>query len=147
MWKIIIIILALVYALSPYDLLPDAMIGWGWIDDLVVIGFIWRYFHMLKKKRETIQNRQNAYGYGQRNAGGSGTRTYSKNRKSFDGTDPYRVLGIERGASREEIKRAYRRLVVKYHPDKLGHLGDEFRVLAEKRFKEIQEAYQTLNPK
>jgi len=54
--------------------------------------------------------------------------------------DPYRILEIERGASEEEIKKAYRKMAVKYHPDKPG--GDE------ERFKEIAEAYDQLtNPK
>ena len=151
MWKIILIILALVYALSPYDLLPDVIIGWGWIDDLIILGFVWRYFYMLKKKREAYQkyyhSSQKAYGYGRGTAGGSGSHSYSENRESFNHRDPHRILGIERGASQDEIKSAYRRLAVKYHPDKLEHLGDEFKALAEKRFKEIQEAYQELKPK
>ena len=75
------------------------------------------------------------------------SRSYSENRETFNDKDPHRILGIERGATPEEIKSAYRRLAVKYHPDKLEHLGDEFRELAEKRFKEIQEAYQELMPK
>jgi len=50
MWKIILLVLALLYVLSPYDLLPDMVIGWGWIDDLVILGFLWRYFYLLKKK-------------------------------------------------------------------------------------------------
>jgi len=51
--------------------------------------------------------------------------------------DYYKILGIDKGASKEEIKRAYRELAQKYHPDKKG--GDE------KRFKEINEAYQVLS--
>ncbi len=50
--------------------------------------------------------------------------------------DFYEILGVQRTASDEEIKRAYRRLAHKYHPDKGG--GDE------KKFKEINEAYQVL---
>jgi len=38
MWTILLIILAVLYILSPYDLLPDFMIGWGWIDDIVIAG-------------------------------------------------------------------------------------------------------------
>ena len=55
MWKIILLVLALIYVLSPYDLFPDMVIGWGWIDDLVVLGFLWRYFYLAKKKRERFQ--------------------------------------------------------------------------------------------
>ena len=54
------------------------------------------------------------------------------------------MLGVGKNASLDEIKNAYKRLAVKYHPDKVSHLGEEFRVLAEQRFKEIQEAYQEL---
>lgn len=51
--------------------------------------------------------------------------------------DYYEILGISKNASPEEIKRAYRRLAQKYHPDKSG--GDE------KKFKEVNEAYQILS--
>jgi len=57
------------------------------------------------------------------------------------------VLGVGRDASPEQIKQAYRQLANQYHPDKVIHLGEEFRELAERRFKEIQEAYKTLIPK
>ena len=53
-------------------------------------------------------------------------------------TDYYAALGVERGASAEEIKKAYRRLAQKYHPDVSKEPG------AEARFKEIAEAWQTL---
>jgi curved DNA-binding protein CbpA len=52
-------------------------------------------------------------------------------------TDPYRVLGILRAASADEIKAAHRRLAKRYHPD--GSTGDEERFLA------VQEAYQLLS--
>src|SRR5690242_9487144 len=54
--------------------------------------------------------------------------------------DYYAVLGLEKGASEEEIKKAYRRLAVKYHPDK--NPGDK---AAEENFKELGEAYEVLN--
>lgn len=52
------------------------------------------------------------------------------------GKDYYKILGVERNASAEDIKRAFRILAHKYHPDKAG--GDEA------KFKEINEAYQVL---
>jgi molecular chaperone DnaJ len=51
--------------------------------------------------------------------------------------DFYKVLGVEKGASKDEIKKAFRALAHKYHPDKQG--GDEA------KFKEINEAYQVLS--
>ncbi len=53
----------------------------------------------------------------------------------------YAVLGLEKGAGFEEIKKAYRKLSMQYHPDKVGHLGDEFRGIAEEKMKEINVAY------
>lgn len=53
----------------------------------------------------------------------------------------YAVLGLEPGAGEEEIKKAYRKLSMMYHPDKVRHLGDEFRTVAEEKMKEINVAY------
>jgi len=54
--------------------------------------------------------------------------------------DFYKILGIEEGASADEIKKAYRKLALKYHPDRNP---DDAK--AEERFKEIQEAYEVLS--
>src|SRR4029453_11680540 len=56
--------------------------------------------------------------------------------------DYYEVLGVQRNASGEEIKRSYRRLAMKYHPDRNN--GDT-RADAELRFKECAEAYEVLS--
>ncbi|NVM56590.1 MAG: J domain-containing protein [Desulfobacterales bacterium] len=58
--------------------------------------------------------------------------------------DPYNILGVQRGASEEEIKAAYKRLAAQYHPDKVQHLGMEFQELAHKKFVTIQRAYDLL---
>ncbi len=56
--------------------------------------------------------------------------------------DPYEVLGIEKGASKDEIKAAYRKLAKKYHPDM--HENNDLKDLAQEKFVEVQNAYDQL---
>jgi DnaJ like chaperone protein len=155
MWKLILLILAGLYTLNPYDIFPDLMIGWGWLDDLVIWILLWRFFVSRNKTAashgrnyqsgsDRFQNRQDRNFSGR---GPSGSNDRSSDDPAEGQWDPYRVLRVDSGASIEEIKHAYRELASKYHPDKLEHLGDDFKALAEMRFKEIQQAYQELTGK
>ncbi len=58
----------------------------------------------------------------------------------MDFKDYYKILGVERSASADEIKKAYRKLAIKYHPDK--NQGNK---QAEEKFKEINEANEVLS--
>ena len=58
--------------------------------------------------------------------------------------DSYAVLGLEPGSGFTAIKSAYRKLSMQYHPDKVAHLGDEFKAVAEAKMKEINAAYDHL---
>lgn len=153
MGKLILLILAVLYSLNPYDIFPDFMIGWGWLDDLIIWFLVWRYFASRKGKHaggnrffkqagNSFESRSRADYSGQFRFG-----TPDPNAEEKDLWDPYRVLGIGRDATAAEIKHAYRELAGRYHPDKLEHLGEEFKALAEIRFKEIQKAYEELTGK
>lgn len=69
------------------------------------------------------------------------SKAVDEERKHFE------TLGLEPGADFEQIKTAYRKLSMKYHPDKVGHLGEEFRRVAEEKMKELNMAYQFLKNK
>lgn len=53
----------------------------------------------------------------------------------------YKILEIEPTTSDEEVKKAFRRMAMKYHPDKVSHLGDDFKKVAHEKFRKVQEAY------
>jgi len=53
----------------------------------------------------------------------------------------YKILEVSPQSTNEEIKKAYRLMAVKYHPDKVQHLGEDIRVAAEQKFKMVNEAY------
>ena len=132
---------ALLYVIFPRDLVPDFLVGWGWLDDLIVVYMLWRYYRRLSQRRMP-GNRS-----GQSRDTANDRQHRATDADSQDHLDPYTILGLAPGASKEEIKAAYRRLAAQYHPDKVQHLGKEFQELAEARFKEIQQAYDALNSK
>ena len=129
---------ALLYVFFPRDLIPDFLVGWGWLDDLIVLYVLWRYY------RRATQLRRSGDRSGQSRDTANDREYRASDSGRPDRQDPYAVLGVAPGASREEIKAAYRRLAAKYHPDKVQHLGQDFQKLAEERFKEIQRAYDEL---
>lgn len=56
----------------------------------------------------------------------------------------YKVLGIDSTASDEEVKKAYRSMAMKYHPDKVSHLGEDFKKVANEKFRKVKEAYDNI---
>ena len=145
--RFLIYIVLILYVISPYDILPDFIAGLGWIDDLIVLGILYWYHFIYRRAKMRARSEQAYYQEGE----GTKREYYQEEQQQkaqtdrrFSKRDPYEILGVEKGAPLNEVKAAYRKLAIKYHPDKVNHLGDEFKVLAEKKFKEIQEAYQEL---
>ena len=56
----------------------------------------------------------------------------------------YTVLEIDRNASEDEIKKAYRKMAMMHHPDKVAYLGEEVRKAAEEKFRKVNQAYETI---
>lgn len=56
----------------------------------------------------------------------------------------YEILEIDQSATNDEVKRAYRKMAKKYHPDKVGHLGKELQDSAEEKFKAVNTAYKEI---
>ena len=142
--KILIIVFVLIYILSPVDGLPDFIPIAGWLDDAFLLGVLLYYlkrgqlpgflswlerFTTAGRNRQNFQQKQKS---SPRAAADSDTR------------DPHAILGVRPGAGPEEIRSAYRKVIQAYHPDKVSHLGREFRDLAQKKFVEIQNAYEEL---
>ena len=54
--------------------------------------------------------------------------------------DAYAVLGISKDATDDEVRKAYRRMAIEHHPDKVAALGDDIKAAATKKFQEINNA-------
>lgn len=129
----LLLIAALIYILWPLDLIPDIAPLIGWLDDLLVgLVAVYAAIRSLKNRLDEVP-----------------WKTPRSDRPipkptTPEAQDPYAVLGLKPGASPEEIHKAYREMIAQYHPDKVQHLGAEFRQLAEEKAKEIQRAYELL---
>lgn len=62
----------------------------------------------------------------------------------MQGKDPYAILGLRQGVTKEEVKKAYRRLAMKYHPDKVANMSEEVQKNAARQFREINAAYEQI---
>lgn len=164
--KIILCIFALAYFISPADIIPDMLLPFiGWLDDGVVIATVFYLLRtgklpdfLLRKKRPAnpFEARSASFKEArykrQKNGSGNQHQSNGSNTEASDGNGtkppkpktPHEILGLSPGATRREIQAAYKEAIKKYHPDKLSHLGEEFSTLANEKFLEIQEAYDTL---
>ncbi len=194
LYKILLIIIAIAYIISPIDLIPDFLIPYiGWLDDIIVLWLVLYYLKYNRlpsffyRKKKTNGNEHNNHGdfskssnsssfnkdyTGKQNQNNKSTKKdrhseesqgyrennnhekmhgHNYNNKKNSGyhkenqvKTPYEILGIDKNATKKEIHSAYRKLVKQYHPDRVAHLGKEFQDLANKKFIEIQDAYNNL---
>ncbi len=151
-FKIILILLGIAYLISPVDIIPDFLVPFlGFIDDGLVIAVIYyliRYgtlppFFFKKQKPFQKPLDQRSYHSNTKTRDSGSTEKKESSDQSTPKT-PHDILGIHSGASKKEIIAAYKDAIKKYHPDKLSHLGEEFSILANEKFLEIQDAYDTL---
>ena len=56
----------------------------------------------------------------------------------------YKILGIDSNASDDEVKKAYRKMAIAYHPDKVAQMGEEYQKGAKEKFQKIQDAYEAI---
>lgn len=102
-------------------------------NELEIARYIARYLEIPEYDQRTVEAK---YRYGHQ---------YSSTSSGYDqSAQHYATLGLEKGASADEVKKAYRKLSMQYHPDKVRHLGEEFRAIAEEKMKEINAAYDYL---
>jgi hypothetical protein len=143
----LLLILCILYVLSPIDLLPDVLGLPGRFDDLLVALGTLLYLFTGTKKAPGAGRSSRA---GRANEGRQGKEGRGESKDSSPGSapresqDPYSVLGVNRGADLEEIRSQYKEKLLQYHPDRVQHLGREFHDMAEQRTKEITEAYQQI---
>ena len=67
--------------------------------------------------------------------------------ESMSKRDFYEILGVSKTADSKEIKQAYRKLAMKYHPDKVNNLGEDVKKSATDKFRVLNEAYENLKKK
>lgn len=103
--------------------------------ELNVIHTIASYLHISAWDFGTLQamylNNQNRGGYSYQS-----TQTQLEN--------AYKILQVSKDATNEEIKKSYRKLVVKYHPDKVASLGEQIQNQAKEKFQQINAAYELI---
>lgn len=126
-WGAVLAVIAgvLLYVRSPIDLVPDRLGGLGLLDDFVVLVVMLAWLRRRLRRPAAAE---------------SGARQETVG----DPSDPWTVLGVDRGASSAEITRAYREQLKRYHPDRVAGLGDELQEVAHRRTIAIQRAYEAL---
>jgi len=152
------IIGSLLYIFSPIDLIPDFIPVAGLLDDAAVLGLclnsigkdlkkyeIWRQQFLKNKKN---MNNQRKSTFTQNKTGNKGNQNNSNNNKNDSDTRIAELCTFFKveysNLDKETLKKSYHTMMTQYHPDKVNNLADEFKELAGKKSKEINEKYEEL---
>lgn len=132
--SLFLVLLAVIYLLFPFDLIRDFIPFIGYLDDILLIVWI---IYLINKRKHFYFRQQNKYEQG---------NSYNNCSGGFEEKikDPYEILGVSKNCVKSEVKKAYRDLASKYHPDKVAHLGDDFKEYANQKFIEINNAYEKI---
>lgn len=103
--------------------------------ELNMLRLVAQYLGISQSDYTSIYERHVGSGY---RGSHSGSQSYSH---SGSNKDPYKVLGIDKSASDDEVKKAYRKMAMKYHPDRVAGMSEELQRNAAEQMKEINEAY------
>jgi DnaJ like chaperone protein len=76
--------------------------------------------------------------------GGYHRQTNNPNNSGISIENAYSVLGVNQNSTEADIKKAYRKLAIKYHPDKVAQLGEEFQKGAKEKFQKVQDSYEKI---
>lgn len=80
----------------------------------------------------------------QREGGGYHRQTNTTTNNGITLENAYNVLGLNPNSTESDIKKAYRKLAIKYHPDKVAQLGEEFQKGAKENFQKVQDSYEKI---
>ncbi len=107
-------VLLAIYIISPFDAHPL------FLDDLIAAGAM---FYMMYKNSKRKQQYEQYHSNSNKNNGSQSSTAYSSSQLTLD--EAYKVLGVKKGSSLDEISKAYKEKMIKSHPDKVSHLSIE----------------------
>ena len=94
--------------------------------------------HVSDREQQMIENIAHFMGVS------AGDYSSVKNMFHRDTESDYKILGITKTATDQEVKKAYRKLAVQHHPDKVAQMGEEFQKGAKEKFQRVQDAYEAI---
>ena len=135
LWRALLMLMgAIIYVVVPWDF--DFVPFVGRLDDLLVLGLaVYYYWKRTTKNDESFRTSRRRGATEEKDRPGG---------EEDESRDPYLLLGVGRKDGQARIKKAYRDLLGRYHPDRVQHLGEEFQRLAAEKTVRINRAYEQI---